>query len=198
MKKLFAVAIVLVLASGLYAQMKPYAGVQGGINYGIWNPDMEGVDNYTGLGFNFGVGFGVMPMPMLGIDVGASYFIANYSDTDEELTINGFYIPLSFRYVFMAAPTMSPYVKAGGAMMMQNSGTYTEDTVETDIPDDELDTDFYVLGGLGLDVMAMEAVSIRPDVTFQYNLTADDDETEDASETAYDILFTVGFFYHFQ
>jgi hypothetical protein len=198
MKKLFAVAIVLVLASGLYAQMNISAGVNVGANYGMFS---EGEEDLSGLGFNFGVGFGIMPMPSLGIDLGASYFITNYSDTDYETTINSFYIPLAFRYVFTAAPTMSPYVKVGGAMMMQNSGTVTIGEEESDIDDDLLETDFYVLGGLGLDFMAMPTFSVRPDIAFQYNLTAgvdeDDDEDED-SPSAYDILFTVGFFYHFQ
>ncbi len=197
MKKLFAVAIALVLAGGLYAQMMPYVGVNVGANYGMFSSGVEGADDLSGLGFNFGLGFGIMPMPSLGIDLGASYFITNYSDTDYESTINSFYIPLAFRYVFMAAPTMSPYVKVGGAMMMQNSGTVTINDEESDIDDEDLGTDFFVLGGLGLDFMAMPTFSVRPDVAFQYNLTADDDETDD-SESAYDILFTLGFFYHFQ
>lgn len=202
MKKLFAVAIVLVLASGLYAQMMPHAGVKGGVNYGVYNPDIEGIDNWTGLGYNFGIEVGMKPMPMLALDLGFSYFITKYSNTiaDEDIdkTINSFYIPFDLRYMFMATPMMSPYVKAGAAMMMQQSGTDKTDDTETDIPDDQLETDFYVLGGLGLDIMAMPTFSIRPDVTFQYNLTAGygDEETE-ASESGYDILFTVGFFYHF-
>jgi len=201
MKKLFAVAIVLVLASGLYAQMMPHAGVKGGVNYGVLNPDIEGMDNWTGLGYNFGIEVGMKPMPMLALDLGFAYYIAKYSITEDEIeteaTINSFYIPFDLRYMFMATPMMSPYVKAGAAMMMQQSGDVTVDDTEFEIPDEDLETDFYVLGGLGLDIMAMPTFSVRPDITFQYNLTADDDETEDASESGYDILFTVGFFYHF-
>ncbi len=200
MKKLLGVVMVLAIASGLYGQMAMNVGAKGGVNYDIMSSDVEGADDLSGLGYNFGIGFGIMPMPMLAIDLDAAYFIAKYKDTDYEMTINGFYFPLSLRYMFMSTPTMSPYVKAGAAMVMQQSGTYTEegDTVETDIPDDLLETDFYILGGLGVDVVVAPSISIRPDAVFQYNLTAgvDEDDGED-SISAYDIVFTVGFYYHF-
>jgi len=200
MKKLFVIGVTLVLAGGLYGQGS--VGLRGGLNYGIFNPDVEGVDNFTGIGYNVGLEAGFKPMPSIGIDVGVAYYIGKYSttidDTDFEMTINSIYIPLAFRYIFGAAPTMNPYVKLGGAAMMQNSGeTTTGEEDPVDIPDDDLETDFYILGGFGVDIGATPTISVRPELVFQYNLTADDDDTEDASESGYDILFSLGFYYAF-
>lgn len=199
MKKLFVIGVALVLAGGLYAQ--GYVGLKGGVNYGSWNPDVEDVDSYTGLGYHVGLEAGYMPMPMVGIDIGGFYYIGKWSttvdDVDMDMTINSIYIPLSLKYIFTAAPTVNPFVKVGGAMMMQNSGTVTIDEEEFDIDDEDLETDFYVLGGLGVDVSVSPMISVRPEATFQYNLSADDEDTEDASESAYDFLFSLGFFYAF-
>jgi hypothetical protein len=200
MKKILVIAVSLVFAGGLFAQ--GYVGLKGGVNYDTWNPDVEGVDNYTGLGYNIGLELGYKVMPMLAIDVGGAYYIAKYGtsedDVDITVTINGIYIPLALRYSFMASPMVNPYVKVGGAVMMEQNGESKvgEEDAE-DIVDDFLETDFFVLGGLGVDVAATPMISIRPDVTFQYNLTGDRDISDDASETAYHILFTVGFYYAF-
>ncbi len=195
-KKLLALLLVLGFTGALYGQLTPCVGAKVGVNYDVFSTGVEGADSWSGLGYNFGLELGLHVMPMLGIDIGGSYFISNYSysiDTvDYESSINSIYIPLALRYHFGAAPMVHPYVRFGGAAMIQMSG----DVDGTDIPDDELGTDFYILGGLGLDWKAMPTFSIRPDITFQYNLTANDSDTPD-SESGYDILFDVGFFYWF-
>ncbi len=200
MKKLFVIGVALVLAGGLYAQ--GYVGLKGGVNYGSWNPDVEGMDAMTGLGYHFGLEAGYMPMPMVAVDIGGFYYIGKWSttvdDVDYETTVNSIYIPLSVKYIFTAAPTVNPFVKAGAAIMMQNSGeTKIGEEDAVDIPDEDLETDWYVFGGVGVDVNVAEAISVRPDITFQYNLTADIEATEDASESAYDFLFSLGFYYWF-
>lgn len=199
MKKLLVIGVALVLAGGLYAQ--GYVGLKGGLNYGSWNPDVADMDAWTGLGYHFGLEAGYMPMPMVAVDIGGFYYIGKWSttvdDVETDMTINSIYIPLSVKYIFTAAPTVNPFVKAGAGMMMQNSGTVSEDGEETDIDDEDLETDWYVFGGLGVDVSVAQSISVRPDITFQYNLTADDDETEEASESMYDFLFSLGFYYSF-
>lgn len=200
MKKLFVIGVALILAGGLYAQGS--VGLKGGLNYGSFDSGVEGEDAYTGLGYHFGLEAGYMPMPSIGVDIGGFYYIGKWSttvdDVDVEMTINSIYIPLSLRYVFAAAPTVNPYVKLGGAVMMESSGeTTTGEEDPVDIPDEFIETDFFILGGFGVDIGATPTISVRPELVFQYNITGDRDDTTDQDESAYDFLFSLGFYYAF-
>ena len=200
MKGLLAVTILLLATSLAFGQGFGIGANVGG-NYNTFSSGVEGAETQSGLGFGGGL-VGVMNfMPNMGVEVDIQYAMYKYGVTIGEVeystTINNLVIPILFRYT-MPMPTMSPYFVAGPSMIyglsgsMSTSGGVIDTTM--DIESEYLETDFGIQVGAGVDFNMMPQWTLSPYARFQYNLTANDADT-DASESMYDILFGVNFVY---
>ena len=205
MKGLFAVAILL-LSFGFVFGQGFSVGANAGLNYDMMNPDVEGMDTWTGIGFGGGLVFDIDIMPTIGAEVDVQYAMYKYSSSIDEggttydfsNTINNLVVPVLFKYT-MAMPAVSPYFVLGPSLIYGMSGTYKVTghgvDISEDVPDSLLETDFGIQVGVGADLGMVAPINISPYFRFQYNLTADDGDTPDNSESAYDLLFGVNFTY---
>ena len=205
MKALIAVA-VLVLSFGLVFGQGFSIGANVGGSYNTANSGIEGDEAISGLGFGGGLAADLDFMPMLGAEIDIQYAMYKYSSSyefgtdtyDVTSTMNNIVVPVLLKYK-MAMPTVSPYFVLGpsliygltGSVSMSGAGVDTT----MDIESEDLETDFGIQVGAGANLGMMAPMTISPYVRFQYNLTADDPDTEDNSESAYDILFGVNFMY---
>lgn len=198
MNKLLAFVIAVAMAGRLYGQDNTIIGLKGGVNYDIFKTDEEGTETQTGFGYNVGLEMGYHPLTKLGIDIGVFYFITQYGaqidGVDYSTTFKNIYVPASFRFLLVRSQNVISYVRLGGAAMFQLSGTTEVNGEKTDISDDALQTDWYVLGGLCVDIKTAPDIFVRPEIVVQYNLTADDDAT-DAKEQSGDLLLSLGFYH---
>ncbi len=198
MNKLLAFMIAAAMAGGLYGQVYTTIGLKGGINYDIFKTDEEGTETETGLGYNVGLEMGYHPLTKLGIDIGVFYFITKYGaqidGVDYSTTFKNIYVPASLRFLLTRSQNVISYMRLGAAAMFQTSGATKVNEEKTDIPDDDLETDWYVLGGLCVDIKTAPDIFIRPEIAVQYNLTADDDATH-AKEHSGDLLLSLGFYH---
>jgi hypothetical protein len=196
MRVLFAITIVL-LTFGLVHGQGISIGANLGGSYNTANPDIANVDASTGLGFGGGLAFDIDFM-MFGAEVDVMYSMYKYGNTinnvDYTTTMNNLVVPVLFKYK-IAMPTVSPYFVLGPSLIYGLSGTYESNGTSTDIESDSLETDFGIQVGAGANLGMIPTIGISPYARFQYNLTADDPDTESNSESAYDILFGVIFSY---
>lgn len=188
---------VLLLACGLVSGQGISIGANLGGSYNTANSGVEGVDAATGLGFGGGLAFDFDFM-MFGAEIDVMYSMYKYGNTinnvDYTTTINNLVVPVLFKYK-MAMPTVSPYFVLGPSLIYGMSGTAEANGTSADIDSEDLETDFGIQVGAGANLGMVPTIGISPYARFQYNLTADDPDTENNSESAYDILFGIIFSY---
>jgi hypothetical protein len=195
MKIVLAFGVIL-LSFGLVFGQGLSIGANLGGSYNTMNSGVEGEDAVSGIGFGGGLALD-LDLMMFGAELDVMYSMYKYSTTvnnvDHSTTINNLVVPLLFKYK-MAMPVVSPYFVLGPSLIYGMSGTYEQDGTSTDIDSDDLETDIGIQVGVGANMGMMLPMNISPYVRFQYNLTANDPDT-DNSESAYDILFGVNFMY---
>jgi len=203
-KSLIGIIILLFIATLSFGQGLSI-GANLGFNYDMSNSGIEGAKTLSGLGFGGGLVLDLSILPMLGAEVDVQYamYKYNYSDEiggvsfDSKTTINNLVVPVLFKYK-MSMPTVSPYFVFGPSLIKNLSGTGEVTTggitTSADVPDSLLETDFGIQVGAGANLGMVPNIGISPYFRFQYNLTANDPDT-DNSETAYDFLFGVNFTY---
>ena len=197
MKGLLAVMFLLISFGLVFGQGVSIGANLGG-SYNSMNDDVEGIDTWSGLGFGGGFTFDINIMPMMGAEIDVMYSMYKYSNTtnnvDYTTTINNLVVPVLFKYK-MVMPIVSPYFVLGPSLIYGMSGTYESDGTSNDIDSEELETDFGIQVGAGADIGMTPVIGISPYARFQYNLTADDPDSEENSESMYDILFGVNLMY---
>jgi hypothetical protein len=205
MKALIAVAVVF-MSFGLVMGQGFSVGANVGGNYNTLNFDVEGMDAWTGLGFGGGLVFEADFLPMLGAEIDVQYAMYKYGYSEEVLdytldmttTLNNLVIPFLLKYK-MAMPMVSPYFVLGPSLIRNLSGTVKVEmdgqSASDDIESEYLETDIGLQVGVGANISAMPPIGIAPYVRYQYNLTADDDNSPNNKESMYDILFGVNFMY---
>jgi hypothetical protein len=201
MKAFFVVSFVLLSCGLLFGQgFSVGANIGGG--YHTLNPDLPDSDIMTGIGFGGGAVFELDFLPTIGVEVDVQYAVYKYSfsETGFEMKadISNLVIPVLFKYK-MPMPTISPYFAVGPSLIKNLSGTITmvDDGLETswDIDSEDLETDFGLQIGAGANLGMIPSIGISPYARFQYNLTADMDDTDSAKESMHDILFGINFIY---
>jgi len=206
MKKIICLLMLAALAG--YAQCLPSVkgaiGIKPGVNITTYNPD-DGEGNLTGAGGNIGFSLG-LDVGNIGIEMAPSFRTTNYSRTDQTLigdvTWSGhyqnFYLPVHLQLKAGDIPLVSPFLGLGFALDFQNNGywavTSGGSTFKTDVPSDQLETDFFLSLTLGADLKQAH-FKLTPELTFDYNLTADDADTDTRTETNYDITLSVGLYF---
>jgi hypothetical protein len=203
MNKIFFILAVAVIA--LHAQCLPSVrgsiGLKPAMNITTYNPD-DGAGNYTGAGFNIGIGLG-LDIGNFGIEMAPSFRTTNYSRTDQYFPVttsahfNNFYLPVHFLLKAGALPLVAPYLGLGFAFDIQNNGYWavtSGGTFKTDVPSDQLENDFFLSLALGADIKQSH-FKISPEFSFDYNLTADDSDTPNRTESNYDFTISVGLYF---
>jgi hypothetical protein len=203
MKLLLTISIV-VLSFGLVLGQGMSIGANVGGSYNMASSGAEDAESVSGIGFGGGVVGEMYFMPNMGVELDIMYAMYKYSSSQEiggttydyTSTINNLVVPILFKYK-MPMPTFSPNFALGLSIIKQMSGTYETSngtSTSADVADSLLETDFGFQVGAAADLGMMAPMTISPYVRFQYNLTADDPDTDD-SESASDILFGVNFMY---
>ena len=200
----YSIAVLLLFSVFGSAQClgpKAAIGIKPGLNFTTFNPD-DGGGNLAGAGFNIGLGFGV-DAGSFGLEFTPSYRSTSYRRTDENLNTtiswhySNFYLPVRGRLI-ANLQKVAPYLGLGVAFDLQQSGYFVlqvgESSFRTNIPSDDLENDLFISVVLGSDIKS-KSFKLAPELAFDYNLTADNDETANRSETNYDITFSVGFYY---
>jgi hypothetical protein len=205
MKKIFFTLAFAVIA--LPAQCLPSVrgsvGLKPALNLTTFNPD-DGAGNYTGAGFNIGFGLG-LDVGNFGIEMTPSFRTTNYSRTQTIIVdittsghFNNFYLPVHFLLKAGAIPLVAPYLGLGFAFDIQNSGywavTSGGTTIKTDVPSDQLENDLFFSVVLGADIKQSHFKYV-PEITFDYNLTADDPDTGNRTESNYDFTISIGLYF---
>ncbi len=194
--KVFLSLAVLLLSCGIVFAQGLSIGANVGGSYNTMSSGIEGDESASGLGFGGGIAVDI-DLLMFGAELDVLYSMYKYSnsinDIDNTVTVNNLVIPLLFKYK-MAMPVVSPYFVLGPSLIYGMSGTYESNGNSYDIDSDDLDTDIGIQVGAGANLGLMLPVNVSPYARFQYNLTANDPDT-DNSESAYDILFGVNFMY---
>ena len=196
MKQFVSIFFVMVFfASGqCLTAPNPYAGIKTGINYGTldWGND---ADNWTGMGFQIGLGFGIDLTNSVGVEVAPAFRTTDYSTTVLNTPIGArflnLWLPAHFLLKAGMIPNITPFIGLGLADNIQLDGTGFIGELESDVED--LENDVYVGFIFGLDVKFVK-MKISPEFSFDYNLTANDEDTSN-SEKVYDIHAQVGIFY---
>ncbi len=199
MRGLLAVTILLLATSLAFGQgFGIGANVAG--SYNTASSGVEGAETQSGLGFGGGLVGVIDFMPNMGVEVDIQYAMYKYGATDDGVnytsTVTNIVIPILFRYS-MPMPTMSPYFVVGPSIIYGLSGSWEMSngtSTSGDIADTLMQTDFGIQAGAGVDFNMMPQWTLSPYARFQYNLTANDADT-DASESMYDILFGINFVY---
>jgi|GEM_PF-731097 len=208
MKKLIIILFLLsVYAYGQCCFSGPISvrvGIKTGLNYGIFNRD-DDVGELNGLGWHIGLGMGTDILDFLAIDMAAQIRSTYYSRTTDEgfitpVTTNysftNLYLPVIFSVKIGIVPLISPYIGIGGAGNFQLSGKVKDghhgSGVEQEI--EELEKDLFIIAALGAEIKLIK-LKISPEVSLNYNLTADDPDTPDQTEKNFDIHLSVGLYY---
>lgn len=136
----------------------------------------------------------------LGIEVCPGYILHRYARTLEVIgvdvtttyTFHSFSLPAYLLLKASAVPMVSPYVAVGVDLDIPFSGSVKVGSISADIED--LDNE--VVGSLviGADVNLI-ALKVSPAVSFNYDLTGDDDGTANRSEKIYDLRLSLGLYY---
>jgi len=177
-----------------------------GLNSQSWD---DGNDNIgTGTGVHGGIlgSIGVTPSCLpayVGVETGFLIQRANYTwenflfeDTDLNWHYNNLVIPILLKGTLK--PTGGFHVGAGlGFSIISNlSGSWDYDLgavrFEDDFDDDDMETDLglQIKGDVGIKLIPM--LWLKPSVTVQLNLTADDADTENQEESENAIFFSIG------
>jgi hypothetical protein len=174
--------------------VEAFFGIQTGINHSNFDPDDE-AGNYSGLGFQVGLGMGVEFGNIFGLRITPSFKTNSFNRTVLNIDIgadyNNLYLPFAFQLKAGMLP-IAPYLGLGLAGNFQLDGTAYIGSFKKSI--DELENDLLFLFSFGTDFKLAKA-KITPEFLFNVNLTADDPDTENRSESYYDFHFSLGVFY---
>jgi len=203
MKHLITI-IILFSAFGSAQCLGPKAaiGIKPGINFTTYDPD-NGGESLSGIGLNIGLGVG-LDIGSFGIEIAPSFRTTDYSVTNETWNTtlswhyNNFYLPVRAKLI-ANLPGVAPFLGLGTAFDFQRSGYWElkvgdADPEHWDISSDDLENDVFVSIILGSDIK-LHNTKIAPELAFDYNLTAEVEETANQNEKNYDLTFSLGFYY---
>lgn len=197
MKKIIFLSLVftVILAGQCLTPIKSYIGPFMGINYSNFDPK-DNAGTLAGTGFQIGLGMGVEFLNTIGIQMSPMFKTTSFSRTilniPTGVNYNNLYFPVSLQLRAGILPLISPYFGLGIAGNFQLDGTLYVGELETSV--DDLENDLYFCISLGTDIKLVK-LKITPEFAFNYNLTADDPDTQNRTETNYELNFSVGIFY---
>ncbi len=202
MKQLLAIIITCSsLALGQCLTPQAAVGIKPGFNFTTYNPD-DGGENLSGIGFNIGLGFGVNA-GSFGLEIVPSFRSTSYQRTEENINTTlswhyrNFYLPVRAKLI-AALPSVAPFLALGCAFDFQRSGYFMlkvgGSSFRTDIASEDLENDIFLSVALGSDVK-LTHFKVTPELAFDYNLTADNEDTENRQESNYDLTFALGLYY---
>ncbi len=171
-----------------------YFGLQTGFNYSTYDPDDE-AGTFTGTGFQIGLGMGV-DVNTFGVRVAPVFKTTSFNRTiiniETGANYNNLFLPVSLQLKAGMVPIVSPYLSAGLAGNFQLDGTAYIGSLKSSI--DDLENDLLLSLALGTDIKVTK-LWITPEFSFNYNLTAEDSDTQNRAESSYDLSFSVGIYY---
>ncbi|MBA7482877.1 hypothetical protein ES707_18376 [subsurface metagenome] len=178
-------------------------GIKTGVNYCVFDPG-DDLGTLDGFGIHFGLGMGTDILNFLAIDMAPQIRSTSYSRTIDILGIpltttysfTNLYLPVLLSLKAGMVPFMSPYFGIGMAGNFQLNGTIRIESGGPVIGDDidDLDNDLFFIAALGVEIKLIK-FKISPEVSLNYNLTADDPDTPEQTEQNSDIHLSVGFYY---
>ncbi|MGB9720631.1 MAG: outer membrane beta-barrel protein [bacterium] len=197
MKKMTLLLIIpLVFVAGqCVTPLKSYFGLIAGINYSNYDPK-DNAGNLSGIGYQVGMGMGMEIGSTIGIQMAPMFRTTSFNRTilgiETGANYNNLYLPLLFQLKAGMIPVVSPYLGIGLAGNFQLNGTAYIGEIHSSI--DDLENDLLFALSLGTDIKLIK-LKISPEFTFNYNLSADDPDTPNRTETNYDFHFSAGIFY---
>ncbi len=188
-------ALTIILTGQCLTPFKAYIGPLIGPNYSNFDPK-DNAGTLSGTGFQIGLGMGVELFNTLGIQMSPMFKTTSFNRTILNVptgaNFNNLYFPVSLQLKAGALPLVSPYFGLGLAGNFQMDGTLYVGELESSV--DELENDLYFSLSLGTDIK-LTKLKITPEFAFNYNLTADDPDTQNRTETNYELNFSVGIFF---
>ncbi len=176
------------------APISPFFGLQAGMNYSNFDPD-DGAGNYSGVGFQVGLGMGIELSEIVGIMISPTYRATSFDRTvlnvDMGADYSNFYLPFIFQ-LKAGMLQVAPFLGFGLAGNFQLDGTAYIGSLKSSIED--LENDFLFLTTFGADIK-LNKIKFTPEFSFNYNLTADDPDTQSRGESNYDFHFSLGIFF---
>jgi len=197
MKKMNFLLLILstFLAGQCLMPVKSYFGLQTGLNYSNFDPD-DNAGTLSGVGFQIGLGMGIEILNTIGIQMTPMFKTTSFNRTilnvETGANFNNFYLPVFLQLKAGMLPAVSPYFGLGFAGNFQMDGAAYIGSLKSSI--DDLENDLYFSLSLGTDIKLIK-LKVTPEFTFNYNLTADDPDTQNRTETNYDFHLSVGVFY---
>jgi hypothetical protein len=195
------IMLVLITAASILvwgqeiSPVKSYAGLKIGFNYGTLDPGNSG-NNLSGTGFQAGFAFGMDLAKVLGFEFAPAFRTSEYATTVLNVPVGARYtnlwLPVNILFKAGMIPVVTPYFGLSIAGNFQLDGTGYIGEAESDISD--LENDAYIGLVLGTDIKASK-VKIVPEFSFNFNLTADNKDTPNVTESVYDIHVQVGLYY---
>lgn len=180
-----------------------------GGNYQWFDLDISNLDAGDGVGYHIGVFLekSITPSQLpifVSTELDFAFYKTSYSwDVGQvgqtqvlaDLDVNSLYIPLALK-LNLNSPAFGFSFGFGG-FMLHNLGGHGRwrignITLEDDLKDDDLETDFGILFEAGGSSKLAPMVFFYPSFGFRYNLTANDPDTENTSESEYGIEFRFG------
>ncbi len=191
--------ILLVIGTLLWGQpgnpVSGYFGLQTGFNYSTLDPD-DNAGALTGTGFQIGLGMGIDFNQVIGIRFAPVFKTTSFNRTiiniETRANYNNMFLPVLFQLKAGMVPVVSPYLSAGLAGNFQLSGTAYIGSLKSSI--DNLENDLVFSLALGTDIK-LTKLWLTPEFAFNLNLTADDSDTQNRTESSYDFSFCVGIYY---
>jgi len=177
------------------SSVRPYAGLKTGVNIGTLDPGNSS-DNLSGTGFLVGFAFGMDMSKVLSFEFAPAFRTSEYGTTILNTPVGArftnFWLPINIAFKAGMLPVISPYFGISVAGNFQLDGTGYIGEAESDIND--LENDAYIGFAFGTDIKTAKA-KIVPEFSFNFNLTADSDDTPNVTESVYDIHLQVGLYY---
>ncbi len=197
MKKMAFLSFVLLsfVAGQDAPPVKSYFGLVTGLNYSNYDPK-DNAGNLSGIGFQVGLGMGIEIGSTIGIQIAPMFRTTSLSrpilGIDTGANFDNLYLPLSFRLNAGMIPVISPYLGIGITGNFQLSGTAYIGEIRSSV--DDLENDLLFTFSFGTDIK-LTKIKVSPEFAFNYNLSADDPDTQNRTETNYDFHFSVGLYY---
>jgi hypothetical protein len=190
------IAATCILAWGQdMSPVKSYAGLKIGFNYGNFDPGNSG-NNLTGTGFQAGFAFGMDLARVLGFEFAPTFRMSEYATTVLNVPVGvrytNLWLPVNIAIKAGMIPIVTPYFGISVAGNFQLDGTGYIGEAESDVS--ELENDAYIGLVLGTDIKLPKA-KIVPEFSFNFNLTADSEDTPNVTESVYDFHMQVGLYY---
>uniref|UniRef100_A0A7V0Z520 Outer membrane protein beta-barrel domain-containing protein n=1 Tax=candidate division WOR-3 bacterium TaxID=2052148 RepID=A0A7V0Z520_UNCW3 len=174
--------------------VKTFFGLQTGMNHSTFDPD-DGAGNFSGLGFQIGLGMGVEFANIFGIQIAPTFKTTSFDRTvlnvDMGADYNNLYLPFTLQLKAGMLP-VAPYLGLGFAGNFQLDGTAYLGSLKTSV--DDLENDLLFLFSVGTD-FKLTKVNLTPEFSFNFNLTADDPDTQNCVESNYGFDISLGVYY---